>query len=437
MLVVDDVTKRFGKLLALDAVSFSVEPGSVVGFLGPNGAGKTTTMRAIMGLLTVDAGSVTWRGSRIDDAARQRFGYMPAERGMYQRMKVRDHLVYYGRLSGLTAAAAGAAADTWLERLGLTGRGGDTVQSLSSGNQQRVQLALALLNEPELLVLDEPFSGLDPIAVEMLTEVLREQVANGVALLLSSHQLDLVADVCSAVVIVDRGRVVLQGDVQQLRAGSEQRIVEVEFASAVEAVWPHAVVSDGGQTASPHRRRFDRRSGAVRPGPRPRHAHRLLVRPAGSVRRVPARRGPHDARTRRPTGRTRRPTCRSTGRAVDRSHRRRRMKRDVIQLVAAREISQRLRAKSFYIGTGLLIAIILAVGLISRFAGGDDTPADIAVCGGCRPGRPHGDRRRRRVHRARHRSRRRPRRHGRVLRRPRHAAQTGAGGRRRRRGAGP
>ena len=247
MLVVDDVTKRFGKLLALDAVSFSVEPGSVVGFLGPNGAGKTTTMRAIMGLLTVDAGSVTWRGSRIDDAARQRFGYMPAERGMYQRMKVRDHLVYYGRLSGLTAAAAGAAADTWLERLSLTGRGGDTVQSLSSGNQQRVQLALALLNEPELLVLDEPFSGLDPIAVEMLTEVLREQVANGVALLLSSHQLDLVADVCSAVVIVDRGRVVLQGDVQQLRASSEQRIVEVEFATAVESVWPQAVVSDGGR----------------------------------------------------------------------------------------------------------------------------------------------------------------------------------------------
>lgn len=247
MLVVDDVTKRFGSLLALDAVGFTVEPGSVVGFLGPNGAGKTTTMRAIMGLITVDAGSVSWQGRRIDDAVRQRFGYMPAERGMYQRMKVRDHLVYYARLSGLTASAAGTAADNWLERLSLTGRGGDTVQSLSSGNQQRVQLALALLNEPELLVLDEPFSGLDPIAVEMLSDVLREQVANGVALLLSSHQLDLVADVCNAVVIVDCGRVVLQGDVNQLRASSQERTVEVEFATAVESVWPHAEVSDDGR----------------------------------------------------------------------------------------------------------------------------------------------------------------------------------------------
>ena len=247
MLVVDDVTKRFGSLLALDAVGFSVQRGEVVGFLGPNGAGKTTTMRAIMGLLTVDAGHVSWEGGRIDAAARQRFGYMPAERGMYQRMKVRDHLVYYARLSGLTAAAAATTADTWLERLSLAERSGDTVQSLSSGNQQRVQLALALINDPDLLVLDEPFSGLDPIAVDMLSEVLREQVANGVALLLSSHQLDLVAEVCSAVVIVDRGRVVLQGDVNELRATSTQRYVEVEFAAPIESVWPDAVITAGGR----------------------------------------------------------------------------------------------------------------------------------------------------------------------------------------------
>ena len=247
MLVVDDITKRFGPRLALDEVGFSVQRGEVVGFLGPNGAGKTTTMRAIMGLLSVDAGHVTWQGSRVDTNARQRFGYMPAERGMYQRMKVRDHLVYYARLSGLTASAAATTADTWLERLSLSARGGDAVQSLSSGNQQRVQLALALLNEPDLLVLDEPFSGLDPVAVETLSEVLREQVANGVALLLSSHQLDLVAEVCSAVVIVDRGRVVLQGDVNQLRAASALRYVEVEFAAPAEPMWPDSVVSAGGR----------------------------------------------------------------------------------------------------------------------------------------------------------------------------------------------
>ena len=231
MLLVDGLTKRYGSLLALDDVSFKVDRGEIVGFLGPNGAGKTTTMRAIMRLVALDSGQVTWDGQPIDHEVRQRFGYMPAERGMYPRMKVRDHRVYYAKLSGYRDAAATRSADEWLERLDLADRRGDTVQSLSSGNQQRVQLALALLNEPEVLVLDEPFSGLDPIAVEMLGEVLREQVARGTALLLSSHKLDLVADVCSAVVIVDHGRVVLRGDVAELRASSPTRYVEVEFAA--------------------------------------------------------------------------------------------------------------------------------------------------------------------------------------------------------------
>jgi ABC-2 type transport system ATP-binding protein len=231
MLEVAGLTKRYGPLLALDDVGFTVEAGQIVGFLGPNGAGKTTTMRAIMGLVALDAGHVTWRQHAVDPAVRRRFGYMPAERGMYQRMPVRDHLVYYARLSGQGVAEATASADRWLARLGLADRAGDTVQSLSSGNQQRVQLALALLTDPELLVLDEPFAGLDPIAVEVLEEILREQVARGAALLLSSHQLDLVADVCSAVVIVDHGRVVLRGDVADIRSASPTRYLDVEFAT--------------------------------------------------------------------------------------------------------------------------------------------------------------------------------------------------------------
>jgi ABC-2 type transport system ATP-binding protein len=234
VLFVDGLTKRYGSLLALDDVGFAVERGQIVGFLGPNGAGKTTTMRAIMQLVSLDGGEVTWDGRPIDHDIRQRFGYMPAERGMYPRMKVRDHLVYYAKLSGYRDAAATRSADEWLERLDLSDRRGDTVQSLSSGNQQRVQLALALLNEPEVLVLDEPFSGLDPIAVELLGAVLREQVARGTALLLSSHQLDLVANVCRTVVIVDHGRVVLRGDVAELRAASSTRYVEVEFATATD-----------------------------------------------------------------------------------------------------------------------------------------------------------------------------------------------------------
>jgi ABC-2 type transport system ATP-binding protein len=242
-LEVSGLTKHFGDLVALDDVSLSVRPGEIVGFLGPNGAGKTTTMRAIMDLVSIDAGSVTWRGRPLEREVRQRFGYMPAERGMYPRMRVRDHLVYYGELSGLARAAAGGAADHWLDRLGLTDRADDPIQSLSSGNQQRVQLALALLGDPEALVLDEPFSGLDPLAVDMLSDVLREQVRAGVALLLSSHQLDLVADVCSAVVIVDHGRVVLRGAVDDLRAASPVRRVAVSF-DAPTAWRPDGATSD-------------------------------------------------------------------------------------------------------------------------------------------------------------------------------------------------
>ncbi|MPY94139.1 MAG: ATP-binding cassette domain-containing protein [Acidimicrobiia bacterium] len=234
MLVVTGLSKRYGTVVALDDVSFGVERGQTVGFLGPNGAGKTTTMRAIMGLVALDAGSVAWDGAPIGESVRRRVGYMPAERGMYQRMRVRDHLVYYARISGQDSTSAARAADVWLERLGLAERAGDTVQSLSSGNQQRVQLALALLNEPELLVLDEPFSGLDPVAVEVLSGILREQVAAGAALLLSSHQLDLVSDVASQVVIVDHGRVVLRGDVAELQAASTVRYVDVQFAKPTE-----------------------------------------------------------------------------------------------------------------------------------------------------------------------------------------------------------
>jgi ABC-2 type transport system ATP-binding protein len=252
VLRVESLSKRYGAVLAIDDVSFSVQPGQIVGFLGPNGAGKTTTMRAIMRLVALDRGEVTWKGKPVDPAVRQRFGYMPAERGMYPSMRVREHLVYYARLSG--RGSPGATADDWLERLGLGGRGEDTVQSLSSGNQQRVQLALALLNDPDLLVLDEPFSGLDPLAVDMLSDVLREQVGRGAALLLSSHQLDLVADICSSVVIVDHGRVVLRGDVAQLRSASSTRYVEVEFAAPT--TWQPAGVSAGGEvTVSDDRRR--------------------------------------------------------------------------------------------------------------------------------------------------------------------------------------
>jgi ABC-2 type transport system ATP-binding protein len=227
------IRKRFGDVVALDGLSLSVERGQLVGFLGPNGAGKTTTMRAIMQLVSLDAGTITWDGEPITPDQRRRIGYMPAERGMYPKMRVREQLVYYARLGGMARAAAEASTDQWLDRVGLTHRAGDDVQDLSSGNQQRVQLALALVTDPELLVLDEPFSGLDPIASQSLQQILLDQVARGTALLFSSHQLDLVADVSRDVVIVDNGRVVLQGDVRDIRARSPYRYAAVEFEQAV------------------------------------------------------------------------------------------------------------------------------------------------------------------------------------------------------------
>jgi ABC-2 type transport system ATP-binding protein len=234
VLEVSDVVKSFGAIRALDGVSLSLGPGEIVGFLGPNGAGKSTTMRAIMGLIAVDSGTMTWNGAPIDSDTRHRFGYMPAERGMYPKMTVRDQLVYFARLAGSGRAAAARAADTWMERLGVAARAGDEVQALSSGNQQRVQLAMALVHEPELLILDEPFSGLDPVAVETMKRILAEEIAGGRSVLFSSHQLDLVADVSREVVIISKGKVVLQGDVARIRQRSESRVAVIGFADDTE-----------------------------------------------------------------------------------------------------------------------------------------------------------------------------------------------------------
>ena len=231
MLRVEGLRKRFGSLQALDDVNLEVGPGQLVGFLGPNGSGKTTTMRAVMGLITVDGGSITWNGVPVGPVARRRFGYMPAERGVYPKMTVRDQIVYFARLAGLPREQARRNADRWMERVDIAGRADDEVINLSTGNQQRVQLAVALVHEPEVLLLDEPFSGLDPTAVETMKAVLLEEVERGAAVLFSSHQLDLVSDVSRRVIVVDQGRIVLQGDVQQLREASPVRYVSVVFAS--------------------------------------------------------------------------------------------------------------------------------------------------------------------------------------------------------------
>ena len=229
MLQFAGATKRFGSVTALSGCTFTVRAGRLTGFLGPNGAGKTTAMRAVFGLVELDSGTVQWRGRPVDATVRTRFGYMPEERGLYPRMRIRAQLVYLGELGGHPVSAVGRSVDGWLERFGLTDRAADRLDVLSHGNQQRVQLIAALVSDPELLVLDEPFSGLDPVAMSAMTDLLRDMSAGGVTVLFSSHQLDLVADLCEDVVIIDHGHVVLAGELEALRAGVQQRFVEVNF----------------------------------------------------------------------------------------------------------------------------------------------------------------------------------------------------------------
>ena len=232
MLEIKDLSKRYGDVVALDGASFTAQPGRIVGFLGPNGAGKTTTMRCIFGLATPDKGETLWHGQPISRETRLRFGYMPEQRGLYPRMRIGEQLSYFAQHHGMSGKDADAAARRWLERLGLGDRIKDKLETLSHGNQQRVQLGAALVHDPELLVLDEPFSGLDPIGIATMTEIIRERSAAGVGVVFSSHQLDLVEDVCEDVVIIARGKIVAHGAIDDLRAASGRRHLEVEVEGA-------------------------------------------------------------------------------------------------------------------------------------------------------------------------------------------------------------
>jgi ABC-2 type transport system ATP-binding protein len=228
----DGLHKSFGANRVLEGVGFTVPPGAMFGFCGSNGAGKTTTMRIAMGLVRADAGEVRWAGRPLDADARRRVGYMPEERGLYPKMKVAEQVAYFARLHGLDGAAATRAAQEWVERLGLGERRGDAVEKLSLGNQQRVQLAAALVSRPEVLILDEPFSGLDPVGVDSLAEALLDQCRRGVPVVFSSHQLDLVERLCDSVGILARGRIVATGTVEELRRREAGRLLRVVVPDA-------------------------------------------------------------------------------------------------------------------------------------------------------------------------------------------------------------
>ncbi|MGZ8565969.1 MAG: ABC transporter ATP-binding protein [Actinomycetota bacterium] len=254
MLELIDLHRRFDDVVALDGVSFGVGEGRIVGFVGPNGSGKTTTMRIALGVLQPDAGEVRWNDRPLDSVERRRFGYMPEERGLYPKMRVQEQLVYLATLHGMPRAEASGRALEILEVLGVAERASDRVESLSLGNQQRAQLAAALVHRPRCLVLDEPFSGLDPVGVDVLVGVLqREAREDGVPVVFSSHQLDLVERVCDEVVLIHRGRVVEAGTIDELRASRERRQVRVDVRGA----------ADGWYDVIPGVQLADRSDGAV------------------------------------------------------------------------------------------------------------------------------------------------------------------------------
>ena len=231
-LAVRDVSHAFGARVALDGVSLDVTPGVLTGLLGPNGAGKTTLMRVMLGVLQPAKGEVLADGRPVVEEDRRRWGYMPQERGLYPGMPVGDQVIHFGRLHGLSRHEATGRAGALLEELELGDRWSDRTDKLSGGMQQRLQLATSLVHDPEVIVLDEPFSGLDPVAVASLSGTLRQRARAGATLLFSSHQLDLVQDLCEEIIMVDHGRTVLDGEVAQLRAASGRRQLRLHLENS-------------------------------------------------------------------------------------------------------------------------------------------------------------------------------------------------------------
>jgi len=230
-LVIEDVAHAFGERVALAGVSLEVTPGVITGLLGPNGAGKTTLMRILLGVLTPDRGEIRYDAVLVDEQVRRTWGYMPQERGLYPAMPAGEQVVYFGRLHGLGRHEATDRARALLTEVDLIERWGDRTDKLSGGMQQRLQLATALVHDPGLVVLDEPFNGLDPVAVEALSQTLRQRAERGCTVLFSSHQIDLVQNLCQEIVMIDQGRTVLEGQVAQLRASSGQRQLRVHVDS--------------------------------------------------------------------------------------------------------------------------------------------------------------------------------------------------------------
>ncbi|HEY3334770.1 MAG TPA: ATP-binding cassette domain-containing protein [Candidatus Limnocylindrales bacterium] len=240
-LVVDHLYKRFGHVVALDDLAFEVAPGQVFGFLGANGAGKTTTMRITLGVLEPDAGQVTWRGIESHRLPRSTWGYLPEERGLYPRMRVMDQLVFFAGLHGVPASRARREATAWLRRFRADDLADRKAEQLSKGNQQKIQFIAAVLHDPQVLLMDEPFTGLDPVNVMLLREAFLELRDRGRTVVFSTHQMEVAEALCESVAIVDRGRMVVGGTLRDVRRASGRRLVRISVAADHRLPWLSAV----------------------------------------------------------------------------------------------------------------------------------------------------------------------------------------------------
>ncbi len=350
-LELDGLCKRYGEVLALDDLTFDIRAGEIFGFVGSNGAGKTTAMRIALGVLLADRGQVRWQGRPVTFETRRQFGYMPEERGLYPKMKVGEQLTYLARLHGLAAGQARERTRSWTERLGVVDRLDDEVEKLSLGNQQRVQLAAALVHDPAVLVLDEPFSGLDPVAVEVMSQVLRERAAAGVPVLFSSHQLDLVERICDRVGIVRAGRLVACGTVGELQAGGAPEVARPRARCGPELGGPGGRRHRGGHRGRPPGGppgRGRRRPAAAARGARGRAGARVHPATTAPDRAVPPRRGDRPMSTG------------ATGLGSSQA----------VRLVAEREVRTRLRSRAYRITTGIMVLLVVGFAVGMRLAGG-------------------------------------------------------------------
>jgi ABC-2 type transport system ATP-binding protein len=236
-LVIDSVSKRFGEVQALDNVSLEVRPGEIFGFLGANGAGKTTAMRVVLDILRPDAGTITWGGRSNTELPHETWGYLPEERGLYAKMKVLDQLVFFAKLHGVKAKAAERETRDWLDRFRIPEYADRRAEQLSKGNQQKIQFIAAILHDPQVLLMDEPFTGLDPINAALLKEAFLEMKDRGKTLIFSTHQMETVEELCEAIAILDRGRVVVGGNLRDVRRSSGRQVVRLAVEGDPEIGW--------------------------------------------------------------------------------------------------------------------------------------------------------------------------------------------------------